>query len=213
MAIYTPSLALRGALERLINPPPTFQVEKEPVYRPYEHHVGTWACTKLKEEFSADFWAITPEQRDPHTKKKPDLIVEKAILVPAAQNRPERVRTKIHLCMELKKTGGDRMEKALVQLCDAIAETIDTKGNTPSDEDQFEVFAVVQCGLNIAFFEYHQDQSNLDEDEIPHFRGCVSLTQGNNLDGEYQCPMKQLPQGMKPLYHNYERLRKEEDDI
>ena len=214
MAIYTPSLALRGALERIINPPVTWDnTKKGYVPKSYEHHVATWACTKLKEEFSSNIWTITPEQTDPNTNKKPDLIVEKAILVPAAQNSPERVRTKIHLCLELKKTGGDRMEKALVQLCEAIPETIDTKGNTPGDEGQFEVFAVVQCGLNIAFFEYHQDQSNLDEEDIPHFRGCVSLTEGYKLNGVYQCLMEQLPQGMKPLYHDYGRLKKEEDDL
>ena len=30
---------------------------------------------------------------------------------------------------------------------------------------------------NVAFFEFHTDESNLEEN-IPHFRGCVSLTKG-----------------------------------
>ena len=81
------------------------------------------------------------------------------------------VAMKLYLVMELKKVGA-RLEDALVQVCDTIAETVDTKGNTFPDE--FEVFVVVQSGLKITFFEYHNYQNNLDE-EIRNFRGCVSL--------------------------------------
>lgn len=66
--------------------------------------------------------------------------------------------------MGLKKEN-QRMEDALTQLCESLEETIDTKGNTFNSE--FEVFAVVQAGLEIEFFEFHTDQSNLDEENIP----------------------------------------------
>ena len=193
MATYTPSLALQGAFERMINPPMIFNKKNEPVTTKYEHHIATWACTKLKEVFSSEIWAITPEQKDQYTKKKPDLVVEKAI-----PGRP--VTMKLHLCMELKKEGGNRMEDALAQLCESIEETIDEKGNT--FKNQFEVFLVVQQGFFIGFFEFHMDQSNLDEEDIPHFRGCVSLTQ----DYKGVSPvMAQKPNDMEKLYFNYDK--------
>jgi len=124
------------------------------------------ACTELKEVFSDEKWAITPEQIDTNTAKRPYLVVEEAIY-----EHGHYVAMKLYLVMELKKVGA-RLEDALVQVCDTIAETVDTKGNTFPDE--FEVFVVVQSGLKITFFEYHNYQNNLDE-EIRNFRGCVSL--------------------------------------
>jgi len=204
MSTYTPSLGLQGALERIKNPPVTLNKKNELVRTKYEHHVSTWACTKLSEIFSSSgHWAITPEQRDPHTNKKPDFTVEKAIFDPSNQ----KITMKVHLCMELKKEGGDRLEDALYQLCNSIEETVDSKGYTHDDE--FEIFAVVQSGLDIGFFEYHLDQTNLDEENIPHFRGCVSLTQDYMIKEELQVVMTNKPNDLKPLYFNFSKLKKE----
>lgn len=81
MTAYTPSLALQAALARILNPPSVFNQENEQVERKYEHHVATWACTKLKEVFSKEKWAITPEQKDQYSGKKPDLVVEKVEVI------------------------------------------------------------------------------------------------------------------------------------
>lgn len=172
----------------------------------YEHHVATWATTKLCQTFPlSEDWCITPEQSDVHSNKKPDLVVEKAI------REGSNIALKVHLCMELKKEGGDRIEDALAQLCDSMQETIDIKGNLYGS--QFEVFAVVQYGLNIGFFEYHADQSNLDEENIPHFRGCVSLTYAYDIDGIPQVVMdqKDIPNDLEKLYFNFSKLRKTTD--
>ena len=210
MASYTPSLALQGAIERIKNPPPALNKKKNKYIKTkYEHHVGTWACTKLKEVFSDQNWAITPEQKDPNTKKKPDFVVEKAIQPASSQSIPgPTVIMKLHLAMELKKEN-QRMEDALVQLCESLEETIDTKGNT--FDSQFEVFAVVQAGLEIGFFEFHMDQSNLDEENIPHFRGCVSLTQDYPINDVLQVPIPSKPNDLKKLFFDYDKLRKETD--
>jgi hypothetical protein len=196
-------LALLAAVERIKNPPTIQTKTNQQVKTKYEHHVATWATTKLCQTFPlTEDWCITPEQRDPNTKKKPDLIVEKAIRVGS------KIDLRIHLCMELKKEGGDRIEDALAQLCDSIQETIDIKGNLYGSE--FEVFAVVQYGLNIGFFEYHADQSNLDEEWIPHFRGCVSLTHTYPIGGIPQVVMdeKDIPNDLEKLYFNFNKLRK-----
>ena len=82
-----------------------------------------------------------------------------------------------------------------------------------------EVYVVVQRGTKIGFFEYHNDVTNLDEEGISHFKGCVSLTQGytSRADSDsppvYQKPvLKNLPKDLDLLYHNYTRLRKKTDD-
>jgi hypothetical protein len=139
MITYTPCIALQAAVEIITNPPLGTK-DGQVVQTEYEHHVGTLACTELKEVFSDEKWAITPEQIDTNTAKRPYLVVEEAIY-----------------------EHGHYV---------ATAETVDTKGNTFPDE--FEVFVVVQSGLKITFFEYHNYQNNLDE-EIRNFRGCVSL--------------------------------------
>jgi len=184
-------------LKECKNPPLGFNRNDEPVYIKYEHHTATWACTKLKEIFQDEKWAITPEQRDPATKKKPDLVVEEAI---------QDSTFKLHLAMELKKEG-ERLEDALDQLCDALLETVDMKGNM--NEDQFEIYAVVQAGLDIGFFEYHSDESNLDEEGIPHFRGCVSLTQDYAINGRMTRVLHNKPNDLKNLFHNFQYLRLE----
>lgn len=206
MTTSSPSLALQGALERIKNPPAVFNKKNEPVHTKYEHHVGTWACTKLKEVFSHGDWAITSEQTDPNTKKKPDFTVEKAIQAAPLQSiHGPTVILKLHLAMELKKEG-QRIEDALVQLCESLEETIDTKGNTHDGE--FQVFAVVQSGLDIGFFEFHMDQTILDEENIPHFRGCVSLTEDYIINRVSLVPMPHKPNDLQNLFFNHHNLKK-----
>lgn len=63
--------------------------------------------------------------------------------------RPTIVIMKLHLIMELKeKRVNERKEDALFQLSQSILEALDSKGS--KDKEDFEVFAVVQCGLSIA---------------------------------------------------------------
>jgi hypothetical protein len=194
--VYTPSLALQAATDRIKNPPHVFNKKNELVYQKYEHHVSTWACTKLHEVFpqSGD-WAITPEQKDRYSRKKPDFIVEKA----GIDESDGSATLTTYLCMELKKQGGDRFEEALNQLGSSILETID-------GQQTFEVYAVVQVGLKIGFFEFHSDQDNLDEEGIPHFLGFVSLTQHYWIGNEEQIIMEDPPDGVQNLYFNYENL-------
>jgi hypothetical protein len=149
---------------------PVLQKAKQTIRNPengkhFEHHVGTWLGTLLKNVFAGDPWAYTPEKIDVYTNKKPDFLIEKL----------EDDNFSIHLVCEIKKHKGDRMEKALNQAVKDIQETIDEKGNIT--DSAFEVFVLVQRGMDIGFFEYHNDESNLDEENIDHFRGCVSLTQ------------------------------------
>ena len=139
------SLTLQGALERIKIPPVVLNEKKELIHTEYEYNISTWACTKLKEVFSDGDWTITPEQRDPNTRKKPDFTMEKATQAIPIQSIPgPSVIFKLGLAMDLKKHG-QRIEEALVQFYDSLEETVDTKGNTHKDE--FQIFAVMQSGL------------------------------------------------------------------
>lgn len=209
MTVYTPSLALQAALDRINHPPQVYNKKNEAVNTSFEHHVGTWANTKLKEVFKQEHWTITPEQIDRHSGKKPDLTVEKAIHLPTSSASSQNTfKLTPYLLMELKKVN-QRKEEALNQLSNAIVETIDCKGNEFGG-DLFEVYAVVQSGVEIGFFEFHSDQSNLDEEDIPHYRGCVSLTQDYFIQGQLHMVMPHKPTDLRNLYTDFERLRTED---
>lgn len=196
---YTTYVGATLAQERIKNPPfvsrPNKKGKEISGNIPYEHHVGSWACTMLKNVFTQPNWVITPELHDPNSHKKPDFTIEK----PDANSNLQ-----VHAVYELKKVKGDRMEKALDQVITAIVETVDEKGNR--GEGAFETFVVVQRGLDIGFFEYHNDVSNLDEEKIPHFRGCVSLTEDYEVGGQMKRVLAAKPNGLKKLYFDDEHL-------
>ena len=150
----------------------------------YEHQVGSFASTVIKHVFSDQHWIITPEKRDKDSGKKPDFTIQ----------RLEGDNLFFHCYYEVKKTGGKRLEEAMEQTVESIVQTIDTQGSLGS----FETFVIVQRGLDIAFFEYHNDRDNLDEDGIPHVRGCVSLTYGYQLKGKMETILDPGP-GVKQL--------------
>lgn len=192
---YCGQTSLLFCKERIKNPP-SVATKKGYVPKAFEHHVGSWALTMLKSVFQGDQWIITPEKTDQHSNKRPDLVVEKVT---------SDTDSKHHLFMELKAKPpvGDRIEEALAQVVHEIEETL---------EYTIEAYVVVQRGTKIAFFEYHNDVSNLDEEDIPHYKGCVSLTQTYILNGVNSVVMNNLPDDLDLLYHEFDHLRKETDN-
>ncbi|KAI9706148.1 MAG: hypothetical protein M1812_008249 [Candelaria pacifica] len=182
---YCSASSLQFAKRRIQNPPDEIT---------YEHHVGSWACTMLSLVFNEPFWIITPEKRDQYSNKRPDLVVEKL--------DNTTMESRHYLFMELKSSKGDRFEDALAQVVEEIAETM---------EETIEAYVVVQRGTKIGFFEYHNDQSNLDEEGIPHFKGCVSLTQDYLIEGRNSTVSSHWPEDLELLYHDHNRLRKTTD--
>lgn len=174
----------------------------------YEHHVGTWACTLVKEIFHETNWAVTPEKRDERSNKKPDYVVE--CITNFDPQSEEYLSLDIHLAMEFKKVGGLRLEEALSQLTDTMKETLEER-----DYNSYQVFFVVQVGMKIGFFEYHLDQTNLEEEGIPNYKGCVSLTQGFiKRDGTLippvlEPPLSEITPKPSTLFFNTRRLKKD----
>lgn len=103
---------------------------------------------------------------------------------------------------------GDRFEKALVQLKLSIEDTISQMGYE-DNLSKFEVFAVVMCGEKIGFFEYHHDESNLDEEDIPHFEGMVSHTTSYKIGEDLNTIMdpEDIPIDLEKLYHDDKKLK------
>ena len=96
-----------------------------------------------------------------------------------------------------------------------IASTIDRKGNEDKDKSAFEVFIIVQTGLDIGIFEYYNGASDLDQEVIEDLKGCVSLTQDTR---EYETRVMNpavVPSatvGLKRLMFDDQRLQGVADD-
>ena len=202
--LFTEPIGVQLARSRLMEPP---------LGTPYEHHVASWAVTRIAQHFHQPQWVITPEQAlstsetvkndDSRLKvKKPDIIIEE-VYQKSSETPPE---LRIHAAFEFKKKGGDRFEKALTQLKSSIENTLAEQGFS---ESRFEAFAVVMCGPRIGFFEYHQDTSDLEEENICNFDGMVSLTTSYKLDGKMTriIDERDIPSDLEILYHNSSKLR------
>ena len=181
--LYLSSPVLAFLQDKIQNPPDG----KHP-----EHHVGAWLCTLIKNIFNGDPWALTLERIDENSNKRPDLVVGKL----------DGDQMLLHLFCEVKKVEGDRFEKALDQVIKDIAATMDRQGST--SDDVYETFVVIQRGMDIALFEYHNYETILNGDGIYNFKGCVSLTQ--NSYGPAVIPAASV-QNLKPLFYDAERLR------
>jgi hypothetical protein len=87
---------------------------------------------------------------------------------PRAETGQEPEQTKTHLCVELKKKGGDPLHKALTQLVGAIHQL----GESAQD---YEVFSIIQRGMKIGFLEYYSFAAD-DLKDLDNYKGCVPLT-------------------------------------
>jgi hypothetical protein len=160
----------------------------EVTYKHFEDTMRAWSTTLLKKVFADDRWIITPEKINLYSNKKPDLVVERLEgdkLVPV-------------LIVELKKSGGDRLEKALLQTTEGLHDWMDDSGF-------IDVYVVVQRGLKIAFFEFHSNSDDVKK-VVPSVYGCTSLTQSFLLEGIEQKVMDTIPDDLELLYHDAERL-------
>lgn len=153
---YSRERALLLAQERISQPSATFKPTC------YEYHVGTWACTMLSKHFEDDF-LITPEMFTRGTNKKPDFTIEKFC-------EDKEDKSKFHAVYELKKQGGEYLDRALGQAANAISQLCDV------DEGWIEMFVIAQRGMEIGFFEYLSYTNMMEDAGITHFKSCVPLT-------------------------------------
>lgn len=134
----------------------------------YEHHVGCWSFTVLKHLFSDEKWVITPESIVPSTRKRPDLLVEKLENPSIRPHYFSGPQPKFipHLYLENKKHNGASTKTALYQTAHFLPEHM---------EGTISCFIITVCGMKIGFFEFH-NLSEFDDENVPNFESCISLT-------------------------------------
>lgn len=151
------------ALDRINNPPGNGGHSKS--------HVGTWAMSMLKDIFHGR-WAITPVQSNDPSGRYPDIVVEGhegGILLPLMYCKLERKDGSVVTALSQLKVG---INDAMKQL---------GSGKTYQDHS---TYAYVQRGTEIGLFEYHNDETILAQQRIPHHNGFVPLIQEYLLTNE-----------------------------
>lgn len=150
------------ALRRLRNPPEGNNLEC---------YVSSWGTTAIHRIYSEADWVITPESRDSHSKKIPDLVIER--VVQGGNNQESCLQP--HLICEYKKKGGASLMDAMGQLLESVTESL-SSCLYDSSEAVYKVYAYVQRGQHAAIFEYHSNASDLTEEGVPNVEGFVPLT-------------------------------------
>lgn len=98
--------------------------------------------------------------------------------------------------MEIKSGTGATTEKALDQITSSMVQTADRL------EGDFACFLIIVKGKQIGFFEYHNDRSNLSEDEVQQHFGAISF---NN-------PQEVTP-SRRPFYRGTGSISHKDDHI
>ena len=148
---YRQTPIIEAALQKMLNSEEREQYEVERVI-----------LTIFRKYFTLeDNWAITPEYRVPE-KKRPDFCLEKFSMT------DQEFQPKVFL--ELKSMVGDSVQKATGQAIASLPMTMDFLGK------DFDSFLIVVRGREIAFYEYHNDVSDLDEDGIANINGAVPFS-------------------------------------
>jgi hypothetical protein len=121
------------------------------------------------------------------------------------------------LAVEFKSTEGDFLEEALNQLIDSLKprlEKLDTGEST-----FYQMFFMVARGPLVAFFAYYTEpyQQALDFQQIPHFRGCVSVTEiHDHLDhvklGREIFSPQDIPNNLRHLATDTPKINRTKDE-
>lgn len=108
--------------------------------------------------------------------------------------------------MELKSHGGDALKDALDQVTSSMPEVVD------NIQDDFASFVIIIKGRLIAFFEYHNDATNLEEDEVPNFQGAVPFNHVHHYIKD-DMPDRPYYKGSGSIQVPFERALKKMDGI
>jgi hypothetical protein len=122
-------------------------------------------------------WSNVPQYLVPE-RKRPDRLIEKYKETEGFEGSKENFHP--HIFVELKSAKGDSLKKALEQATSSMVQTVDELG------ESFSIFLIITKGKYIAFFEYHNDRSNLDEDDVPNHKGAIPFNHVNSKHLEPQ---------------------------
>lgn len=155
----------------------------------HEYDVGRAVLSILRNYFPQNQgWTIVPEFLVPE-KKRPDYCIEKFAGGVSPFFTPK-------VFVEMKSGTGATTEKALDQITSSMVQAIDRLGG------EFTCFLIIVKGKQIGFFEYHNDRSNLSEDEVQQHFGAISF---NNP--------QQLTPNRRPFYRGTGSVSHQDDHI
>lgn len=137
-----------------------------------EHRTGTAALGLVRNYFPVEKFAITPEQIQLHSNKRPDLAIEKFSSV--------KNDFSPHCFVEVKSLVNSNITKILDQLHTTVVHTLDEHGNATGN---YSAFMVGLKGTKIAFYVYHNFASLLQDFGINNYNGFIPL---NYLIGEQE---------------------------
>lgn len=126
-----------------------------------EHYTSRATDGLLHHYFTLDKFAITPEQIQVVSKKRPDYTVE---IIKNDEFKP-------YLYTEVKSLVNSNFNNIMDQLYDSILFAVD------SSVGDFSVYVIAMKGTKIAFFQFYSYISLLEEYGIPNYKGFVPLTQ------------------------------------
>lgn len=139
-------------------------------------------------------WSNVPQYLVPEI-KRPDRLVEKY-----TESGDLRANFLPHIFVELKSAKGDSLEKAVNQSTSSMPESVDKLGGS------FSMFLIIVKGKYIAFFEYHNDRSNLYEDGVLNTKGAIPF----NLAQIFASDHKGLDE--RPYYKGSGTLLEDNED-
>lgn len=139
----------------------------------HEHRTGTAALGLVRNYFDVDRYAVTSEQIQEFSRKKPDFSIELfkpnfSIFVP-------------HCFVEVKSLINSNFDNILEQLFSTLSVALEYNSFLT---EKYSFFMIGIKGTKIAFYVYHSFGPLLDDYGITNFKGFIPLN--------YIIPMEQM---------------------
>jgi hypothetical protein len=161
----------------------------------HEHRTGTPAFGLIANYFPRQEFAVTGEQIQEFTRKRPDYSIERFIF--------DKAKLVPHCFVELKSIVNSSIPKIVDQLFDTLFVALGDYGDLTGN---YSVFMIAMKGTKIAFYMYHSFAPLLDDYSIINYKGFMPL---NYLIPEHDfiafCQNSRLSPLADNIYQRYQK--------